>query len=174
MKLLLTKRTRKPPLRARRRLLRICEMVLDEAMPNHNEGNTEKAELHIILIKDREMQTLNQRYLGHDYPTDVLAFDLRQDGMPRSASGEWPTAGEIYVGLETACEFASCHNSSVDYEVVLYIAHGMLHLAGEDDMDEASQKRMRAEEDKIMEKMGGYLAEKELFGHEESPRRAKE
>jgi len=104
--------------------------------------------LQVVLVGALHMRTLNRRYLGRDYATDVLAFDFRSVSPPL---GREETIGEIYVCLDVAAANAARYNSSVGYEVVLYIVHGLLHLAGEDDGGAAACRSMRAAEKRIMD-----------------------
>ena len=93
------------------------------------------------------MRALNGRHLGHDYVTDVLAFDLRDASGTASECG---TVAEICVCLELAAEAARAYNTNVGFEVMLYIVHGMLHLVGERDDTEQARRRMRRAEKRIM------------------------
>src|SRR4051794_16057292 len=52
------------------------------------------AEVSLAVVDDAEMQELNRRFLGHDYPTDVLSFVLdNEDGHLQ---------GEIVISADTA------------------------------------------------------------------------
>jgi len=93
------------------------------------------------------MQGLNSDYLGHDAPTDVLAFDLRDDS---GADEPLPVVAEIYICLDVAVNAASQYSTSVAYEVLLYIVHGMLHLVGENDHEQIERRRMRRAETRVM------------------------
>ena len=89
-------------------------------------------------------------HLGHEGPTDVIAFDLAEEapvpGSPR-------LVGEIYVCLDVAVEVGARLGTGAAHELVLYCVHGMLHLAGLDDHGTADTKRMRAAERRIMESL---------------------
>lgn len=81
------------------------------------------------------MRTLNKKYLGHDYVTDVLTFDL---GLG---------FGEIVICPQVAVVNAKAHATSTENELVLYAIHGLLHLAGFDDhapVDIAAMRKMEA------------------------------
>ena len=67
------------------------------------------------------MRAVNKKYLNHDYVTDVLAFDLGED------------MGEIIICPQMARANARRHQSSTEKEIILYVIHGILHLAGFDD-----------------------------------------
>lgn len=106
------------------------------------------------MVGPRKMQRLNAEYLGHDQPTDVLAFDLTDiaaDVPAIDAASE--VCGEIYVCPQVAQDACKEYNTSVGYELVLYMVHGMLHLAGERDDSPAQQQRMKRRETELMDEL---------------------
>ncbi len=115
------------------------------------------AVLQLVCTGSRRMAELNRKFLAHEGPTDVLAFDLSAGaGVP----GEPRTAGEVYVCPEVAAKAAGRYGTTPAHELLLYMAHGMLHLAGEDDHEPASRRRMRRLEKKILtEALAGRSAE---------------
>jgi probable rRNA maturation factor len=105
------------------------------------------AELHVVLVDALAITTLNEVHLGHEGPTDVIAFDLGEE-VP--VPGEPQVAGEIYVCLDVAVQMGTELGTGAAHELVLYCVHGMLHLAGLDDHEPTDRKRMRAAEARIM------------------------
>lgn len=97
----------------------------------------------IVLTDHDTVLTLNRDYLGHDYVTDVLAFDL-------SAEDASHVEGEIYVDLDTAAERHEDFGVSFEDEARRYVVHGMLHLMGYDDSDDSQQAEMRRLEDRFL------------------------
>lgn len=81
-------------------------------------------ELTVILAPDAEMERLNERFLQHRGPTDVLSFSLFE-------SGESP-AGEVYVGVEQAARQAAELGIPLRAELTRLVIHGTLHLLGHD------------------------------------------
>jgi probable rRNA maturation factor len=94
-------------------------------------------ELSIAFLTDSALARLHASFLGDPSPTDVITFA----GTP--ALGQ---AGEICVSTDTARAFAAGHRRDFSEELTLYVVHGWLHLAGHDDRQPASRKRMRAAE----------------------------
>jgi probable rRNA maturation factor len=81
------------------------------------------SELSLTLLGDDEMRELNKRYLGHDHPTDVIAFKL----------GEPPDlVGDVYLGLEQARRQADEHGIELRRELQRLAIHGTLHVLGHD------------------------------------------
>ena len=95
--------------------------------------------LSIVFVGTRRMRAINKKYLGHDYVTDVLTFDL----------GE--VAGEIIICPRVAFANAKVHRTSTEHEVILYVIHGILHLAGFDDHSPKDILKMRKMERKLHE-----------------------
>ena len=87
----------------------------------------ERAEVSLTLLEDEEIQALNRRYLGKDRPTDVIAFDLADEG-------EAPL-GDVYVGVEQARRQADEVGVELTEELVRLAVHGTLHVLGHDHPD---------------------------------------
>jgi len=104
-------------------------------------------ELGVVLVDRREIEALNRAHLGHEGPTDVIAFDLAEEAP---APGAPRLVGEIYACLDVAAEMGARLGTGTAYEMVLYCVHGMLHLAGYDDHGARETERMRAAEKRIM------------------------
>ena len=95
-------------------------------------------EISIAIVDDAEMHALNRKYLDHDYPTDVLSFLLEQESSR--------IEGEIIVSADYASREAEIYGWTAEDEILLYIIHGSLHLAGYDDLEPAKKREMRAQE----------------------------
>lgn len=97
------------------------------------------------------MARLNAQFLGHHGRTDVLAFALGDDGAAPEAGPV--VAGEVYVCPAVAAEAAVRFGTGLGDECVLYAVHGMLHLAGFDDLDPASRRAMRRAEQRVLRRL---------------------
>jgi len=91
-------------------------------------------EVSVILVSDRRMAELHRRFLHLSGPTDVITFQH----------------GEIFVSVETARNQARRFGKSLEHEVRLYIAHGLLHLHGFDDKDPAGAAEMERVQEKLV------------------------
>lgn len=97
-----------------------------------------RGELSIAVVDDPTIHALNARCLQHDYPTDVLSFCLDED--------EDRLEGEVVVSADTAVRNAAEYGWDAGDELLLYVAHGVLHLVGfRDKSDEESRVMRRAE-----------------------------
>jgi rRNA maturation RNase YbeY len=112
-----------------------------------------KMELSVLFTDDREIATLNERYLGRKGPTDVLAFPMA--GGPEPSP---PTSmlGDVVVSLETASKEAGELRVSVTEMVDRLLIHGILHLLGFDHETSAEDaEKMRGEESRLLDLIGG-------------------
>ena len=98
-------------------------------------------ELSIAFLTESALARLHASFLDDPSPTDVITFG----GTP--ALGQ---AGEICVSTDTARAFAAGHRRDFSEELTLYVVHGWLHLAGHDDRQAASKKRMHAAETRAL------------------------
>lgn len=107
-----------------------------------------RAQIGLRLVSDEVMAGMNAEHLGHEGPTDVLTFDLREEGA------EGGVEGEIAVSVDTARREAESLGHSVEAELALYAVHGVLHLLDyqDDTLDAASV--MHQTEDRILELLG--------------------
>ena len=62
----------------------------------------EEAEISVLLVGDAAMAKLNEEWLEHQGPTDVITFGLSE---PTDEVDVWPggLSGDIVVSTETAC-----------------------------------------------------------------------
>ncbi|WP_442506921.1 rRNA maturation RNase YbeY [Novipirellula sp. SH528] len=103
-------------------------------------------EIGIRVTNDAEIRLINARHLDHDYETDVISF---------AYADEPPTIeGELVVSLETAQRVAERVGWSVENELLLYVVHGTLHIAGMDDLEDDVRIEMRAAECQVMKSLG--------------------
>jgi len=112
-----------------------------------------EAEVSVAIVDDAEMHELNRRHLSHDYPTDVLSFLLDSD--------EASLEGEVIASADYASKSGPQFALSMHDELLLYIVHGTLHLAGYDDQDEPSRQQMRAKEKQYLGELGVSLSSEE-------------
>ena len=102
-----------------------------------------EGELSIAFVGGDEIHQLNRDFLGHDYETDCLSFNLEDDGP-----GE--LLGEVIVNVEQAEREAAQRGIEYEEELLRYVIHGMLHLAGENDGTMDERRRMRRLEDELL------------------------
>jgi probable rRNA maturation factor len=105
------------------------------------------AEISIAFVDNPTIHQLNNRYLQHDEPTDVLSFPLSEPNNRK-------LAGELVIGAEVAQAEAAERGHDVQAELALYVIHGLLHLCGEDDKSPIAAAAMRTKEQRYLQHLG--------------------
>lgn len=96
----------------------------------------------IVLQDDAFSAQVHLAINGVEGPTDVIT--QRYDAMPGETPGVY---GEIYVNCNQAVRAAPRRRGwSAAKELLLYIAHGIDHLSGADDLEPEDRARMRRRE----------------------------
>lgn len=106
------------------------ELVEKTARIFLSEHNIDK-ELSIAFIGDQKMRGLNLRYRGFGKTTDILSFE-GDDGL-------W---GELLVNFQQIKRQSAKYGHSPENELVFILVHGLLHLLGLNDEDEAGRREM--------------------------------
>jgi probable rRNA maturation factor len=103
-----------------------------------------------LITGDADLRRLNFKFLGQDYPTDVLSFpgpDPQKRRVPRPAPG--PHLGDIAVSFPRARAQARAFGHDTGLEIRILMLHGLLHLLGMDHSTDGgrmarAEKRWRA------------------------------
>lgn len=106
------------------------------------------AAVTVVLVEDEEMDRLHRRHCGVVGTTDVLTFpdpDASEDGG---------TAGDVVICVDVARREADARGRPVEHELLLYVLHGLLHLAGGRDDDPTGADAMRREQDRLLGLVG--------------------
>ena len=99
-------------------------------------------EVTVILQQDDGSAEVHLAINGAEGATDVIT--QRYDAMPGEEPGIY---GELYVNFEQAKRAVPKRRGwSAAKELLLYVAHGMDHLSGADDLTPAEYARMRRRE----------------------------
>lgn len=105
--------------------------------------------IDIVLVTRRRMIMLNGLHLHHPGATDVITYDLR-DGFLLQQPGFEPLLAEIYICPAVAIEQAPQYGETPSRELFRYAVHGLLHLAGEDDLTDEALASMRRAEARVL------------------------
>jgi probable rRNA maturation factor len=98
-------------------------------------------------VADAEIARLNEQFLAHHGPTDVITFQH----------------GEILISIERAIAQARRFGTAVHDELALYLIHGLLHLAGYDDTTPAKRRVMHARQRALLGEIRNKLDLRSLF-----------
>ena len=123
------------------------------------------AELSVLLVDEKVMADLHQRWMGEPGPADVLAFpmdELRPPGPPHSgggradrAGGDGPDStpallGDVVLCPRVAERQAKEARHSLDDELQLLCTHGLLHLLGYDHADADERATMFSLQEQLL------------------------
>jgi len=106
------------------------------------------AHVTIVLVGERAMRVLNNRWRAEDRPTDVLSFSQREG----AGGGLHPEIlGDIVICVPVARRQARDAGHCLAAELDRLAVHGLLHLAGhEHEKDPVAARTMRRREDVII------------------------
>ena len=101
------------------------------------------AELDYVFCSDAYLLDVNRQFLGHDYYTDIITFDLSEPGKAINA--------EVYISVDRVRENAGTFSTTIQRELHRVIFHGALHLCGFSDKKAQERAKMRKKEDKYLD-----------------------
>ncbi len=93
--------------------------------------------IEVALVDDSESDRVHREFMGIDGATDVITFDH----------------GEIVIGVEVAKRQAADYGEPELRELLRYLVHGLLHLAGHEDESDGDRERMEAAQEKIVSEL---------------------
>lgn len=108
----------------------------------------------ISIVDDPTIHRLNREHLDHDWPTDVISFVFEDENANID--------GEIIASRDTAARLCNKAGWRAEDELLLYVVHGLLHLAGLDDIEDEDRQEMRAREQECLLSLGVDGAEQHL------------
>lgn len=100
-----------------------------------------EGEITYVFCDDDYLLEINQKYLNHNYYTDIISFDY-------SVGNE--LNGDIFISIPMVKENAETYEVSFENELLRVMAHGVLHYAGYKDKSEEESDLMRSKEEEKM------------------------
>lgn len=94
-------------------------------------------EIEVSLVSDRAITAVHRQFLGDATATDVITFQH----------------GELIVSAETAAANARRFEISLFRELTLYIVHGLLHLAGYDDLTPRAARQISQLQQRLLQQI---------------------
>lgn len=98
--------------------------------------------LEINFVASDTIHKMNNEYLGHNYPTDVISFNYSNESNNLD--------GEIFICYQIAEENSKIFKVKYDNEIKRLIIHGVLHLIGYDDTTLLKRRKMKIVEDGLL------------------------
>ena len=93
--------------------------------------------ISIIFCSDNYVLDINQKYLQHDYFTDIITFDYCEGDR---------LSGDLFISVDSVRENSVEFGTEFKDELNRVIIHGLLHLVGYDDHTEKDIKIIRSKE----------------------------
>ena len=113
------------------------------------ELNFSISSLVINFVTSDEIIPINNKYLGHNFSTDIITFNY---------SGEnYTLDGEIFISLDDASYNAQKYEVELNNEILRLVIHGLLHLIGYDDKDQKDKRKMKSLENTLVNKFHNSL-----------------
>lgn len=94
-------------------------------------------DLNIIFCSDNYILDINQKYLQHDYFTDIITFDYCEGDK---------LSGDLFISVDSVKENSLEYSTEFPEELDRVIVHGLLHLIGYDDHTDEDIAMMRKKE----------------------------
>ena len=144
-------------------------------------GVTQSVMLTLLITDDDSIRDMNNQYRQQNKPTDVLSFPLLerplvdapadQLWMPAENAEEQPiqdretpvfvtppgmvtNLGDIVISWPTVIKQAAEAGHSALYELLYLLVHGLLHLVGYDDQNEAGYHTMVRLQQEVLQTVG--------------------
>ena len=105
-----------------------------------SEGFTVKSLLYNFVSAEK-IHSINNQFLNHDYPTDVIAFDYCEHKK---------LSGEVFVCQKIVEQNAVYYSQTVENETLRVLCHALFHLCGHKDKNSKDLAVMRSAEDKAI------------------------
>jgi probable rRNA maturation factor len=135
------------------RLAAVARFTLDQ-MRIHS-----LAELSVLLVDERTMTELHERWMGEPGPTDVLSFPMDELRPPHMGGnragapepgGEPGLLGDVVLCPQVAKGQAEKAGHSTQDELELLCVHGILHLLGYDHAEPEEHVAMFGLQDQLL------------------------
>ena len=110
-------------------------------------------DISIIFCSDNYILDINQRFLQHDYFTDIITFDYSEGRR---------ISGDLFISVDSVRENAVEYGTEFSDELHRVIVHVILHLIGYDDHTDEEIKEMRAKENYYLSVFFFFLSRERL------------
>jgi rRNA maturation RNase YbeY len=97
-----------------------------------------------IFCSDKEILHMNNRYMNHDYYTDIITFDYSENDI---------ISGDLFISFDTVKSNSKEFDTKFKHELYRVIIHGILHLCGLNDESPEQRAVMRHNEDEALKSL---------------------
>lgn len=114
--------------------VRACDWITGNYLTSDSTPLVGLESVEVALVDDSESDRVHRDFMGIEGATDVITFEH----------------GEIVIGVEVAKRQAAEYGEPELKELLRYLVHGLLHLAGHEDEAVEERKRMEAAQEEIV------------------------
>lgn len=105
----------------------------------------------VTFVDNRKMRRLNNRFLSHDWSTDVLSFRYAAEDFKIAPSAmRHQIIGDVIIAPAQARTFAKRSHIPYTEELSRYLLHGILHWLGHEDKTKTQKQIMRVMENELL------------------------
>ena len=106
------------------------------------EENKKLGFINCVFCSDNYLIEINNKYLQHDYFTDIITFDHSENKKN--------IEGDLYISIDRTKENAKKYNVDENTELISEIIHGILHLIGYKEKKKKEKTLMSEKENKYL------------------------
>lgn len=129
--------------------IKIAPEIVERAALSVLTNQSKDGDLTVVLTDDKQLQDLNQEYLGIEAPTDVLSFPATETDPETGRR----YLGDILVSTPRAEKQATAAGHTLETELQLLVVHGTLHLLGFDHAKAEEKTQMWKTQAEILERL---------------------
>lgn len=110
-----------------------------------------EGELSILIVDDPRIEELNETYLNHTGPTNVISFAM-QEGEHGGINPH--LLGDVVISMDTCAREAANAGMPTEHRFDQLLIHGILHIFGYDHIhSEEEAKRMEVKSKELIEEI---------------------
>lgn len=113
-------------------------LISDWIQKSITKEKKQPGEISFIFSSDENILKINNEYLDHDFYTDIITFDYRENDT---------ISGDIFISIDRVKENALSLSLPFQDELHRVIIHGVLHIIGYKDKSSEEESLMRSKED---------------------------
>lgn len=121
-------------LKGKREINNWIKSVVSDLQFSLKMSNYKVGDINIVFCNDTYLLEINQKYLNHNYFTDIITFDYSENGI---------ISGDLFISVDTVRENSLKFKVSFDEEIKRVIIHGVLHLLGYKDKTKSEKLKMK-------------------------------
>lgn len=106
--------------------------------------------LNVIFCSDEYLLPINEKFLQHNYFTDIITFNLAEKGSKK-------IEGEIYISIDRIRDNYKSYKTTFQHELQRVIFHGILHLCGYSDDTIFKKAKMTLKENFYLERYRQFI-----------------